>query len=204
MSTNSLVIRVCHINKKYCFGGYQEPYNAFCDAIDNSLKTPFHYIFCKNFDPSVNEFWALKDVSFDLKKDEVIDVLGKKSEGESTLLKILSGITTQTEKIVELYDNGGSLLDVGTEFHLDLITRYNIFLIDCILWIKWQDMDQKHDKIIKFSEIEKLFDMLGKWYSSGMDVWLPLPLWYNTRGREILLVDELLAVRNIRWGCNGT
>ena len=193
--TGDIAIRVRGLGKKYTLGGPQEQYHTFRDAIVNSVKAPF-----KRFHPTPpsEEFWALKDVSFDVYKGEVIGIIGRNGAGKSTLLKILSRITTPTEGMVELHGRVGSLLEVGTGFHPELTGRENIYLSGSILGMKQREIDEKLDEIIKFSEIEKFLDTPVKRYSSGMYVRLAFAVAAHM-DTEILLVDEVLAVGDAQF-----
>jgi lipopolysaccharide transport system ATP-binding protein len=190
MSPDHPAIRVSHLGKKYSIGGPQEKYLTFRDAIVNSVKAPFKRLSSKE---TPSEFWALKDVSFDVEQGEVVGIIGRNGAGKSTLLKILSRITAPTEGTVDLYGRVGSLLEVGTGFHSELTGRENIFLSGSILGMKRREIDAKLDEIVKFSEIEKFLDTPVKRYSSGMYVRLAFSVaaYMDT---EILLVDEVLAV----------
>jgi lipopolysaccharide transport system ATP-binding protein len=190
MHSDKIAIRVSHLGKKYTIGGTQEKYLTFRDAIVNSVEAPFKR-FLSHEPPS--EFWALKDVSFEVEQGEVVGIIGRNGAGKSTLLKILSRITAPTEGTVDLYGRVGSLLEVGTGFHQELTGRENIFLSGSILGMKRREIDAKLDEIVKFSEIEKFLDTPVKRYSSGMYVRLAFSVaaYMDT---EILLVDEVLAV----------
>jgi lipopolysaccharide transport system ATP-binding protein len=190
MSSLHPAIRVSHLGKKYTIGGPQEKYLTFRDAIVNSVKAPFRR-FSSHEPPQ--EFWALKDVSFDVEQGEVVGIIGRNGAGKSTLLKILSRITSPTEGTVDLYGRVGSLLEVGTGFHPELTGRENIFLSGSILGMKHREIDAKLDEIVKFSEIEKFLDTPAKRYSSGMYVRLAFAVAAHLEP-EILLVDEVLAV----------
>jgi len=188
-------IRVSHLGKKYTIGGPQEKYLTFRDAIVNSVKAPFKRL--SSHEPP-QEFWALKDVSFDVEQGEVVGIIGRNGAGKSTLLKILSRITSPTEGTVDLYGRVGSLLEVGTGFHPELTGRENIFLSGSILGMKRREIDAKLDDIVKFSEIEKFLDTPVKRYSSGMYVRLAFAVAAHM-DTEILLVDEVLAVGDAQF-----
>lgn len=190
MTSDHPAICVRGLGKKYQIGGPQEKYLTFRDAITNSFKAPFKRFTSQGAPP---EFWALKDVSFDVEQGEVVGIIGRNGAGKSTLLKILSRITTPTEGTVDLYGRVGSLLEVGTGFHPELTGRENIFLSGSILGMKKREIEDKLDEIVKFSEIEKFLETPVKRYSSGMYVRLAFAVAAHLEP-EILLVDEVLAV----------
>lgn len=193
MTSDNIAIHVRNLGKKYNIGGPQEKYLTMRDTIVNSVKAPFHRILHKNSDTPANEFWALKDVSFEVNQGEVVGIIGRNGAGKSTLLKILSRITTPTEGVVEIHGRVGSLLEVGTGFHPELTGRENIFLSGSILGMKRREINAKLDEIVKFSEIEKFLDTPVKRYSSGMYVRLAFAVAAHM-DTEILLIDEVLAV----------
>lgn len=190
--SKDLAIQINKLGKKYKLGGQKEQYYTIRDAIINSVKFPFKQI-NKNTNDSVNDFWALKNVSFDIEQGEVIGIIGRNGAGKSTLLKILSRITTPTEGIVELKGRVGSLLEVGTGFHPEMTGRENIFLNGSILGMRKKEIEQKFNEIVKFAEIDKFIDTPVKRYSSGMYVRLAFAVAAHLEP-EILLVDEVLAV----------
>lgn len=193
--SNNVAIRVNNLGKKYSLGKQQEPYLTFRDAIIESIKAPlrkFHNA------PADEGFWALKDVSFEVEPGEIVGIIGRNGAGKSTLLKILSRIATPTEGSAEIYGRLGSLLEVGTGFHQELTGRENIYLSGSILGMKKQEIDQKFDEIVKFSEIEKFLDTPVKRYSSGMYVRLAFAVAAHLQ-TEILLVDEVLAVGDVAF-----
>jgi lipopolysaccharide transport system ATP-binding protein len=143
--------------------------------------------------PTSEEFWALKDVSFEVKQGEVVGIIGRNGAGKSTLLKILSRITEPTEGRVRIRGRVASLLEVGTGFHPELTGRENIFVNGAILGMTRQDILRKFDEIVAFAEIEKFLDTPVKRYSSGMYVRLAFAVAAHL-DPEILIIDEVLAV----------
>ena len=142
---------------------------------------------------AVEDFWALKDVSFEVKQGEVIGIVGRNGAGKSTLLKILSRITDPSEGRVLLRGRVASLLEVGTGFHPELTGRENIFLNGAILGMTQREIRRKFDEIVEFAEIDKFLDTPVKRYSSGMYVRLAFAVAAHLEP-EILIVDEVLAV----------
>jgi lipopolysaccharide transport system ATP-binding protein len=141
----------------------------------------------------IEEFWALKDVSFEVKQGEVVGVVGRNGAGKSTLLKILSRITEPTKGRVVLRGRVASLLEVGTGFHPELTGRENIFLNGAILGMTQREVRRKFDEIVAFAEVEKFLDTPVKRYSSGMYVRLAFAVAAHLEP-EILIIDEVLAV----------
>jgi len=141
----------------------------------------------------VEEFWALKNVSFEVKKGEVVGIIGRNGAGKSTILKILSRITEPTEGQVLLRGRVASLLEVGTGFHPELTGRENIFLNGAILGMAQREIRKKFDEIVAFAEVERFLDTPVKRYSSGMYVRLAFAVAAHLEP-EILVVDEVLAV----------
>jgi lipopolysaccharide transport system ATP-binding protein len=137
--------------------------------------------------------WALRDVSFDVRQGEALGIIGRNGAGKSTLLKILSRITPPTEGRIQIIGQVGSLLEVGTGFHLELTGRENVYLSGAILGMKKRQIDERFDEIVAFAEVQKFIDTPVKYYSSGMQVRLAFAVAAHLEP-EILLVDEVLAV----------
>src|SRR5216684_3490919 len=138
----------------------------------------------------VEEFWALRDISFEVKQGEVVGIIGRNGAGKSTLLKILSRITEPTEGRARLYGRVGSLLEVGTGFHGELTGRENIYLNGAILGMKHAEIERNFDEIVAFAEIDRFLNTPVKRYSSGMYMRLAFAVAAHLQP-EILIVDEV-------------
>jgi lipopolysaccharide transport system ATP-binding protein len=143
--------------------------------------------------PSSEDFWALKDVSFEVKQGEVVGIIGRNGAGKSTLLKILSRVTEPTAGRIRLKGRVSSLLEVGTGFHPELTGRENIYLNGTILGMTKKEIDRKFDAIVAFSGVEKFLDVPVKRFSSGMQVRLAFSVAAHLEP-EVLVIDEVLAV----------
>lgn len=188
------IIEVKNIGKSYKLRHEKGRYIALRDVIAHFFKNPFS-IFSKK---TKEEFWALRDVSFDVHRGEVIGIIGHNGAGKSTLLKILSQITPPTTGEIKIHGKVGSLLEVGTGFHPELTGRENIFLNGAILGMQQKDIIKNFDAIVEFAGIEKFLDTPVKYYSSGMYVRLAFSVAAHMEP-DILLVDEVLAVGDVEF-----
>ncbi len=184
---NDIAIRVENLSKLYHIGQRESAYKTLRESIMN--------LFSRR-DGKPDTFWALKDVSFQVKRGEAVGIIGRNGAGKTTLLKILTRITEPTEGIAEIHGRVGSLLEVGTGFHPELTGRENIFLNGAILGMTKNEIKRKFDEIVAFAEIEKFMDTPVKRYSSGMYVRLAFAVAAHLEP-EILLVDEVLAVGDV-------
>jgi len=189
-----LVVRVNGIGKSYLIGGKQEQYKTFRESIIRTLQTPLGYRSRKNN----NTFWALKDISFEVKRGEVLGIIGRNGAGKSTLLKILSRITEPTIGTIYLKGRVGSLLEVGTGFHPELTGRENIYLSATILGMTRLEVTRKFDEIVAFAGVEQFIDTPVKRYSSGMGLRLGFAVAAHLES-EILIIDEVLAVGDAQF-----
>lgn len=195
--SNSPIIIVKNIGKKYNINHQQGGYITLRDIMTNAFKNPLKFLKRKTKNilglETKEEFWALKDVNFEVMKGEVIGIIGRNGAGKSTLLKILSQITPPTTGEIRINGTVGSLLEVGTGFHPELTGRENIFLNGAILGMKKKEIVKKFDEIVKFADIEKFLDTPVKYYSSGMYVRLAFSV-ASHMDTDILIIDEVLAV----------
>jgi len=190
------VIRVENLGKKYVIGHQkQEQYTALRDVITNGAKSLVEKITNPRSTNNNNseDFWALKDVSFEINQGDRVGIIGRNGAGKSTLLKVLSRITEPTKGQIKIKGRVASLLEVGTGFHPELTGRENIFLNGAILGMSKVEIKKKFDEIVAFAEVEKFLDTPVKRYSSGMYVRLAFAVAAHLEP-EILIVDEVLAV----------
>ena len=190
------ILEVRELSKRYLLGQNRPPKETLQELIVRSMSKPIDVL--KGKRSREREFWALRDVSFDVNPGEVLGVIGRNGAGKSTLLKLMSRITDPTEGCITVRGRLSSLLEVGTGFHPELTGRENIYLNGAILGMKKAEIRAKFDEIVAFSEIEKFLDTPVKRYSSGMYVRLAFSVAAHL-DPEILVVDEVLAVGDMAF-----
>lgn len=184
--SSDLAIRVEGLGKAYTVRHRRHDHVTLAQTALERLKHPLQR-------DEREEFWALRDVSFEVKQGEVLGIIGQNGSGKSTLLKVLTRITAPTNGRVKLWGRVGSLLEVGTGFHPELTGRENIYLNGSIIGMRRQEIDRQFDAIVDFAGVEKFLDTPVKRYSSGMYVRLAFAVAAHMQ-TEILLLDEVLAV----------
>src|SRR5438552_8605190 len=182
----NIAIRVENLSKQYKIGLAQHRHDTLRDQVVNGLRS----LLLRNGRPSDIIFWALQDISLEIKQGEVVGIIGRNGAGKSTLLKILARITDPTTGVAEIHGRVGSLLEVGTGFHSELTGRENIYLNGAILGMTKKEIDRKFDEIVAFAEVERFVDTPVKHYSSGMYVRLAFAVAAHLEP-EILVVDEV-------------
>lgn len=187
---SEVVIKVENLSKCYKLGHKtNDTEESFVKAISKKIKNGLS----PQSNRAIEDFWALKNINFEITKGERVGIIGRNGAGKSTLLKILSRIVKPTTGRIEYYGRMASLLEVGTGFHGDLTGRENIYLNGSLIGMKKAEIDAKFDAIVDFSEIEQFLDTPVKRYSSGMYVRLGFAIAAYLEP-EILIVDEVLAV----------
>jgi lipopolysaccharide transport system ATP-binding protein len=202
---SDVTISVENLSKRYLIGhqrAQRERYTALRDVVGrearNFMRKAADLLHGRQIvqGDEVEEFWALRNVSFEVKEGEVVGIIGRNGAGKSTLLKILSRITEPTEGRARLYGRVGSLLEVGTGFHPELTGRENVILNGAILGMAQSEIRRKFEEIVAFADLERFIDTPVKRYSSGMYVRLAFAVAAHLEP-EILVVDEVLAVGDI-------
>jgi lipopolysaccharide transport system ATP-binding protein len=185
-----MAIAASGLAKKYRIGLRRDPYGRLTETLWNAFSDPLRR---KRGQAREDDFWALRDISFEVPRGSVVGVIGRNGAGKSTLLKILSRITEPTLGRAELRGRVGSLLEVGTGFHPELTGRENILLSGAILGMKRSEISRKFDEIVAFADVDQFLDTPVKRYSSGMKVRLGFAVAAFLEP-EILFIDEVLAV----------
>ncbi len=194
-----VAIRTTNLGKRYAIGTLQRRHDTLRDQLADGLGDLLRHV--KNArhrapDRNLDSIWALKHLSLEIERGDVVGIIGRNGAGKTTLLKILSRITEPTEGRAEIRGRVGSLLEVGTGFHPELTGRENIYLNGAILGMKKHEIDRQFDEIVDFAETERFLDTPVKRYSSGMYVRLAFAVAAHL-DPEILLVDEVLAVGDL-------
>jgi lipopolysaccharide transport system ATP-binding protein len=188
------VIKIENLGKRYAlFRDQERGHHGLRHVLQNALSAPF-----RPRKPKREAFWALRNVSFEVQRGEVLGIVGRNGAGKSTLLKVLSRITPPTEGRIRLRGRIGSLLEVGTGFHPDLSGRENIYLNGAILGMRRTEIQRKFDEIVAFAEVEQFLDTPVKRYSSGMYVRLAFAVAAHLEP-DILIIDEVLAVGDAQF-----
>jgi lipopolysaccharide transport system ATP-binding protein len=191
-----IAIKAEGLGKRYRLGQDQDPYGRLSEVLSRKLRTPLRR---RRTRPSDADFWALRDVSFDVLAGAAVGIIGRNGAGKSTLLKILSRITWPTTGMATLQGRVASLLDVGTGFHPELSGEENIYLSGAVLGMRRAEIRRSFDEIVDFSGIDpKFLDTPVKRYSSGMQVRLGFAVAAHLES-EILMIDEVLAVGDIEF-----
>jgi lipopolysaccharide transport system ATP-binding protein len=191
---SDVALRTVGLGKMYHIGAEREQYSTLRDALSKTVRRPFERIRHPGAATDRSEeLWALRDIDLEVKKGEVLGIIGRNGAGKSTLLKVLSHITEPTEGRVEIRGRVASLLEVGTGFHAELTGRENIQLNGAILGMNRSEIKRRFDEIVDFSGVDRFLDTPVKHYSSGMYVRLAFAVAAHL-DPEVLIVDEVLSV----------
>jgi lipopolysaccharide transport system ATP-binding protein len=201
---SAIAVRVENLSKMYRIGIEEGRADTLVGSLGNLFKTPVRNLRrlarLSRFKEEEGQdiLWALRDISFEVQRGEVLGVIGRNGAGKSTLLKLLSRITYPSKGRIEILGRVSSLLEVGTGFHPELTGRENVYLNGTILGMTRKEIDRKFDEIVDFSGVEKFLDTPVKRYSSGMRVRLAFSVAAHLEP-EILLIDEVLAVGDVEF-----
>jgi ABC-type polysaccharide/polyol phosphate transport system ATPase subunit len=198
---SDVTIRAEGLGKRYYIGSSQKRYDRIGDQIGDLVLTPLRRVgklLGYASAPTEKAFWALQDVTFEIKHGEVVGIIGHNGAGKSTLLKILSRITQPSKGYADIYGRVSSLLEVGTGFHPELTGRENVYLNGAILGLSRKAINRHFDEIVAFSGVERFIDTPIKRYSTGMHLRLAFAVAAHLEP-EILVVDEVLAVGDVEF-----
>jgi lipopolysaccharide transport system ATP-binding protein len=206
---SDIAIHVENLGKQYHIGALEKnggrySYKSLRDSISGVASAPLRMAGAllglngRHENHQEETIWALKDVSFDVKRGEIVGVIGRNGAGKSTLLKVLSRITEPSTGFAEIHGRIGSLLEVGTGFHPELSGRDNVYMNGAILGMKRAEIAREFDAIVAFAEVEKFIDTPVKHYSSGMYLRLAFAVAAHLQ-TEILIIDEVLAVGDVEF-----
>jgi ABC-type polysaccharide/polyol phosphate transport system ATPase subunit len=196
---SDIAIHASGLGKRYRIGALTRQ-TSMRERLTHAMKAPARWLGPNGNGSSSGprDFWALRDVSFELRKGEVVGLIGRNGAGKSTLLKILARVTQPTEGHAEIHGRVGSLLEVGTGFHPELTGRENTYLNGAILGLGKREIDRKFDEIVAFAEVADFIDTPLKHYSSGMQMRLAFAVAAHLEP-ETLLIDEVLAVGDMAF-----
>ena len=189
---SDIAVAVEGLGKRYRIAHQRDPYGRLTESLAGALRAPVNRLRGRPRE-TTEWFWALRDVSFELRQGDVVGVIGRNGAGKTTLLKVLSRITEPSSGSATLRGRVGSLLEVGTGFHPELTGRENVFMSGAVLGMRRAEINRKFDEIVDFAGIEQFLDTPVKRYSSGMQVRLGFAVAAHL-DPEILLIDEVLAV----------
>ena len=190
--SHDIVVRAEGLGKRYQVGQLHGGYRLLSETLTQRIRT----LGRRRHEPE--DFWAVRDVSFELERGETFGIIGHNGAGKSTLLKVLSRVTPPTTGLVELHGRVGALLEVGTGFHPELTGRENVYLNGAILGMRRDEIARKFDEIVEFAEVERFVDTPVKRYSTGMQLRLAFSVAAHLEP-EILIVDEVLSVGDLAF-----
>jgi lipopolysaccharide transport system ATP-binding protein len=192
-----LAIQATGLSKRYRVG-VRERYSTIREALVRAASKPFRRWRGGDAGARLQWFWALRDINLEVKQGEVLGIIGRNGAGKSTFLKVLTGITDPTEGWADIQGRIGSLLEVGTGFHMELSGRENVFMNGALLGLSRQEIRRRFDDIVAFAEVEAFIDTAVKHYSTGMYMRLAFAVAAHL-DPEILIVDEVLAVGDAQF-----
>lgn len=196
--TSEIVVSAKNVGKSYTILHQGTRYDSMREALTGATKNIFAGLCGRNGRANSERFWAVRDVSFDIYRGEVIGIIGRNGAGKSTLLKLLSRISRPDTGEIKITGRVGSLLEVGTGFHPELSGRENVFLNGAILGMTKSEITRKFDEIVAFAEVERFLDTPVKHYSSGMYMRLAFSVAAHLES-SVLIVDEVLAVGDSKF-----